>query len=131
MSPKVTTTVTAEVKLSPVLRRKVLIELKTFAGLQLQMKVLQAAMQSKKDRVLTLFEDAGEFRALTQGIALDGFKTKYVSGFHTDKKRYTEALIEMGVTAEMLTEAKEKALKPSKPYIHITSPGESEEERED
>jgi len=119
-----TTTVTTEVKLSTALRRKVLTELKTFAGLQQQMKVLQVAMQTKKDRVQTLFESAGEFDALTQGVALDGFKAKYISS--TRKTLDKKILIGLGVTTEMLEEATVE--KPSKPYLKITSPGEKEGE---
>ena len=62
--------------------------------------------------------------ALTQGVSLDGFKTKYIASVRSilDKK----ILIGLGVTEEMLTEA--TVTKPSKPYLKITPPGEREED---
>ena len=124
MSPKATTIQTTEVKLTPTLKRKVLTELRTFAALHEQIRPLKAAMQQRKDKVQKLFEDAGEFGALTQGVSLDGFKTKYIASVRgiLDKK----ILIGLGVSEEMLAEA--TVTKPSKPYLKITPPGEKEEE---
>ena len=120
MSPKVTTTVTTEVKLSPALRKKVLTELKTFAELHTQQRILKLAMQKSKDTVQQMFEKAGEFDALVQGVTLDGFKTKYVTGIRKilDKGK----LIDLGVTVEMLEEATIE--KPNAPYLKISVPGE-------
>ena len=119
-----TTTVTTTIALTPQLKRKVLVELKTFAELSQQMQALKSAMQQRKDRVQALFEEAGEFGALTQGISLDGYKAKYVTTIRTslDKK----ALIDLGVTDEMLAEA--TVSKASRPYLKITAPGEREED---
>ena len=124
MSPKATTIQTTEVKLTPTLKRKVLTELRTFAALHEQIRTLKAAMQERKDKVQKFFEDAGEFNALTQGVSLDGFKAKYVSGVRSilDKK----ILIGLGVTDEMLAEATRSV--PIKPYLKLTAPGDHEEE---
>ena len=124
MSPKALTTQTTEVKLTPTLKRKVLTELKTFAALHEQIRALKSAMQQRKDRVQKLFEDAGEFTALTQGVALDGFKAKYVAGVRNilDKK----ILIGLGVSEEMLAEATRSV--PVKPYLKLTAPGDHDED---
>ena len=124
MSPKATTIQTTEVKLTPTLKRKVLTELKTFAALHEQIRTLKSAMQQRKDKVQKLFEDAGEFTALTQGVALDGFKAKFVTGERRviNKKK----LIALGVTVEMLEEATDQIA--IKPYLKLTAPGEREED---
>ena len=126
MTITATTIQTTEVKLSPALKRKVLTELRTYAQLSEQMRVLKAALQVRKDRVQALFDEAGEFTALTQGVALDGFKTKYVTGVRAtlDKK----ILIGLGVTDEMLAEA--TVSKPIAPYLKISVPGEKNGDEE-
>ena len=128
MSPTVQTTTTTEVKLAPAVRRKVLTELKTFAELHAQKKALEHAIDGSKTKVQQLFEAAGELDALIAGISIEGFKTKMVQGSRTDKKTFEKVLIGLGVTAEMLGEAKDKAQRPNKPYLKITAPGEEEHE---
>lgn len=121
-----TTTVTTEVKLSPVLRKKVLAELKLFAELQTQQKVLAQAIRHGKDIIQRLFEGAGEMDALVQGVVADGFKMKYVTGTRTilDKGK----LIDLGVTVEMLEEATIE--KPTASYLKISTPGEKDADSE-
>lgn len=124
MLPKVTTTVTTEITLTPALRKRALAELKLFAELQTQQKVLTQAMRKGKDIIQRLFEGAGEFDVLVQGVVLDGFKMKYVTGTRTilDKGK----LIDLGVTVEMLEEATIE--KPNAPYLKISVPGEKDGE---
>ena len=122
MSPKATTTVTTEIKLSIALQKKVLTELRTYAALHAQAKTLKQAMQKRKDEIQALFEKAGEFDALVAGVKLDGFSTKYVAA--TRKILSKEKLIDLGVTVEMLEESTIEV--PSKPYLKVTAPGDSD-----
>ena len=124
MLPKVTTTVTTEITLTPALRKRALAELKLFAELQTQQKVLTQAMRKGKDIIQRLFEGAGEFDVLVQGVVLDGFKMKYVTG--TRKMLDKGKLIDLGVTVEMLEEATIE--KPNAPYLKISVPGEKDGE---
>ena len=124
MLPKVTTTVTTEITLTPALRKRALAELKLFAELQTQQKVLTQAMRKGKDIIQRLFEGAGEFDVLVQGVVLDGFKIKYVTG--TRKMLDKGKLIDLGVTVEMLEEATIE--KPNAPYLKISVPGEKDGE---
>lgn len=122
--PKTTTTAVTEVKLAPALRTKVLAQLRAYEQLSAQRKVLDLAMQKNKDAVQALFEKAGEFTALVQGVALDGFKAKWVTG--TRKQLSKELLIRMGLTEDMLAEATVE--KPNRPYLKISPPGSNGED---
>lgn len=116
----VTTTQTTELKLSPLLRRKLLVQLKTFAGIEEQLKALEIAKKKIKVTVEEMFTKAGEFHALQTGAKVEGYSMKYISGQSSrlDKKK----LLGMGMTLAQLEDA--TTTTPSRPYLKITSPGD-------
>lgn len=114
-----TTTTTTEVKLKPAVKAKLLKKLKVFAELRAQIKTLEAAADKEKADIRVIREEVG-----VETLKVDGYTTTNVTNTRQDSLRFREALIEMGVTTDMLDEAKERSLKAGRPYEKITVPGE-------
>lgn len=119
----ITTTQTTEVALKPVLKRRLLLKLRTYEELATQMRALKAAQDKIKGEVETLFIDADEFQALQEGAAVGDFKIKYVSPIRSslDKKK----LLAQGVTMAQIENA--TVSRPTKPYVKITTPNDAED----
>lgn len=122
MTLTVSSTQTVEVQLKPALKTRILRELRAFAELKAQAKVLEAAMAKHKASIRQIREEAG-----VESLKIEGFTATNVTNTRTDQTRFKMKLIEMGVTADMLEEAKEASLKAGRPYEKITVPGEKGE----
>ena len=117
LSTQVTTTQTTEVKLQPKLKKKLLLNLKTYATLHAQKKAIEAAMDKHKSVVQECMNEAEE-----EKLSIEGFKTTMVFG--TSSKLDKELFVSQGGTLAQLENA--TVTKPSKPYCKITCPGEKE-----
>lgn len=117
MALTVTTTTTAEVKLKPTLKKKLLTQLKTFHELKQELKVIQAAMDRHKTIIEECVIESGE-----QSLAIDGYKTTMVFPVRStlDKKK----LIDQGVTLAQIENA--TVNKPGRHYVKVTCPGDKE-----
>lgn len=126
--PSATITRTVEVKISPALKRKLLLKLKTFATLKSQVDAAKSAQEAIKREIEEMFVKAGEFDALQSGVKMEGFSTKHVSGVSTrlDKLKLIEAT---GITAQQLNDA--YVTKPKKAYVEVRCPGDKEHREED
>ena len=113
----VTATTTTEVKLRPALRRKLLTELRAYATIDEQMKVLQHAKDKRKDTIGKIREEVGE-----QSISLEGFKVTLVAPVRSTLNKLK--LIAQGVTVAMIEAATD--IVPGKAYERITLPNEKE-----
>lgn len=118
--PSLTTTQTTEVKISPALKKKLLLKLKTYASIKVLVEVQLRGLDIIKEEIEELFIQAGEFEALQAGVKVDGYSTKHISGVNSrlDKRK----LLEQGVSMAQLENA--MVTKPSKPYVKISVPGE-------
>lgn len=137
MSPKVsphasvTTTVTTELKLQPALKRKALQTLRVYEELSQQRATLNKAVEKQQATLSELFDKAGASQALLDGVSLDGFKLKTVNSLRTDRARFDKHLVSLGVSVEMLEEARVRAQRPCQPYLKITTPSSAPEGAEE
>jgi hypothetical protein len=106
-----------EVKLAPGVRRKLLTELKAYAGLKTELKALEAKVDARKAIIASIREDIGE-----QSIGIEGFQVTLVAGVRS--KLMPEKLIALGVTTAQIEMA--TVTKPNKPYVKISVPGEKD-----
>ena len=121
-TPIATTTQTTEVKLKPVLRRKLLTELKVYGELKSQLNALEAAMKKHRTSIEACMVESGE-----QSLAIDGYKSTMVfpSRSKLDKKKF----VALGGSLELLEQATIST--PGKPYVKVTLPGEKDGEYEE
>jgi hypothetical protein len=117
MALSLTTNQTVEVQLRPALKSKLLKRLKLYAELRAQSKALELAMDKEKAEIGALREEAG-----VDKLAIEGFSVAYVTNIR--KTLIPAKLIAMGVTTSMLEEATD--LKPGRPYVKISVPGQKE-----
>lgn len=120
-SMSVTTEVTqkAEIKLAPRLQAKLDALLKETEALGARISKDKARQDTIKSEVEKLFEDAGEFGALLEGVKVNGFSVKYVTG-NKDTLDKTRLMRNHGLTQADLDACTDT--KPSKPYTLITPP---------
>ena len=120
-SLSVTTTTTQVVKLSPALKKKLLLKCKTYASLKLQRDAADLAMTKQRTEVEFIMEEAGESK-----LEIEGFKTTLIAPVKKGKFNPKKA-IALGITTEQI----EKSMDPDTPgksYIKISVPGEKEAE---
>ena len=119
MTLAVTTTQTTELKLRPAMKTKLLRELRAYAELKAQQRVLEAAMDKHKATIRGLREEVG-----VETLKLDGFTSTNVTNIRSSLDKMK--LLEMGVTTDMLEEA--TVSKPGRPYEKISCPGDKSRE---
>lgn len=124
----ITTTQTTQVKLSAMLKRQLLLKLKTFETLKDQIDANKLAQEKLKGEIEAMFVKAGEFSSLEAGVRIDGFTTKYVSGGRTKKLDKKLLMANTKITTTDLKNATKET--PKKPYVMINVPGDKEEEEE-
>ena len=119
LSQTVTTTTTTVVKLTPALKKKLMVELKTYTTLRDQKKALELAMKKHAGTVEEIMETAGE-----SSLEVDGFKTTIIAPVRSklDPKR----LVALGVSTETIRKATTET--PGTPYVKISKAGERDEE---
>ncbi len=115
LSQTVTTTQTTEVKLKPTLKKKLLLNLKTYQSLRDQLKAIEAAMDKHKAVVQECMNEAEE-----EKLSIDGFKTTMVFGVNSRLDK--ELFVQQGGTLAQLANA--TVTKPSRPYCKISCPGD-------
>jgi hypothetical protein len=117
--PTVTTEtkVATEVKLSPQLRRKLLTELRTYAGLKVQIDALDHAMKIAKGKVESVLGEVGE-----PNLSIDGFKTQIISAKGSTKLD-PQKLVALGVSTAIIDKATVTG-PPKAPYLRIDVPGD-------
>src|SRR5579859_6957142 len=122
-----TTTQTTEVRISTALKSKLMKRLRVYDQLNAQKQATKAAMDKIKGKVENLFLDADEFDALQNGVKVEGFALKHVSG--TRRKFNRKKFIDLGGSVEIYDMARPHV--PTKAFMSIRVPGESEESRDD
>jgi hypothetical protein len=106
-----------EVVLKPALKKKLLTKLKMYQELALQLATIKGAMAKGRDDIDALREETGE-----KSLAIEGFKATLVEPIRS--KLEPKKLLAQGVTLAMLELA--TVVKPGKPYLKVTCPGDSE-----
>lgn len=119
LSQTVTTTTTKVVKLTPALKKKLLVELKTYTSLRDQKKALELAMKKHSGTVEEIMETAGE-----ASLEVDGFKTTLIAP--VKKKLDPKRLVTLGVSTETIAKATTET--PGTPYVKISKAGEKSED---
>lgn len=114
----VTATTTEEIKLEPSVRRKLLIELRTYESLHTQKKALELAMDKIKSKVSAIRNETG-----AQSLELEGFRVTLVAP--TRKKFNAKAFVKLGGDIDIYNQANEETLVT--PYEKISLPGTKEE----
>lgn len=109
-----TVSTTKEIRLSPSLRRKLLIELKSYQAVKEQIKALEHAAEKHKGVISKLRDDTGE-----QSVALEGFTVTLVAPIR--KVLNKQKLVALGCAAVWIEEATDSV--PTKAYEKITLPG--------
>lgn len=108
-----TTTVTTEIKIKPVLKAQLMVQLRRYQEQKAILDQAKAEMELINAKVEALREKTGE-----TGFALEGFKIKRVHGQRSVLNKMK--LISLGCAVSWLDEATE--ILPSKPYTLITLP---------
>lgn len=121
--PSVTTEQKVEVKISPALKRRLMLKLRTYAELKANQHVIEQGLAGLRDEIEGLFVDAGEFSALQAGVKVDKFKLVHVSPVR--KKLDPMRLIAQGVTTAQIEEA--TVTVPTRGFVKVTCPGEKDE----
>ena len=114
-----TVSTTKEIKLTPVLTRKLLTELRTYAELKDHIKTLEYAADKHKATIGKLREETGE-----QSVSLEGFTVTLVAG--TRKKFNPKKFVSLGGEIEIYNQAIDEV--PTKPYEKVTCPHSPDEE---
>lgn len=114
-----TVSTTKKITLRPLLRRKLLLSLRTYANLKGQIDALKSALEKQKGVIGALREETGE-----QSLSLEGFTITQVTAIR--KKFNPKKFVTLGGDLEIYNQAQEEV--PSKPYEKITVPGATEEE---
>jgi hypothetical protein len=121
LSATVTTTSTQVVKLSPTVKRKLLMTVKTYAGLKTQRDALDHAMKGHRATVEELLEEAGQTT-----LDIEGYKTTIIAPVKT--KLDPKKLIALGVSADIIEKATISTA--GTPYVKITVPGSKKDDDE-
>lgn len=109
------------VKLTPAVRRELLIKLKTYASLKEQRDALDAKMKGHRTDVEEIMEKVGEAK-----LEVEGFKTTIIAPVKKGKFNPQKA-VALGIPMSKIL----KAMDPDTPgtsYVKITVPNEREEE---
>ena len=117
----VTTTTTQEVKLSPSVRKKLLLAFKVYAELAQQKKAIKLAMEKQTRILAEVREDLGE-----ESISIDGNTTTLVAGLY--KKFNPKKFVSLGGELALYEQAVEE--KPKKAYEKVTVAGVKNEDDE-
>jgi hypothetical protein len=117
----ITATTQTEVKLSPAVKRRLMMKLSSYAELAVQRKAIKASMKKIEAEVGTIRETTGE-----TSIAVDGFKITKVGG--TTKSLDKKKLVELGCALAWIEEATTE--KPKRAYEKITCPGDKGDDDE-
>lgn len=119
LSPTVTVSTTKEVRLEPKLRRKLLLELRTYQTLKQTLDATQAAMDKHKATIAELRDSTGEM-----SIEIEGFKTTMVAPIRKvfDPKEFVANGGDLQIYNNSIKDV------PSKPYEKITMPGAPRQE---
>lgn len=118
-----TTTVKAEVKLSPKAKAMLLERAAEHARLAKVIKDAKDRQSRIRQEEEDIFIKEKQGKALANGCEIDGWKFKLVCG--TSKRLNKETLVELGCDPDWLEEATEE--KSNEPYVKITAPGEKDE----
>lgn len=125
--PSVQTTQTTEVKLSPALKKKLLLKLQEFAKYKIVIADAVEEQARLKADIEEAFVRAGEFNTLMAGVKIDGFNAKHCS----PTRKYYDKLgavkrgwMTTAQIAELTTE------KPTKAGLRILCPGERDDDGE-
>lgn len=118
LETQVTTTVKNEVKLSPRVRRTLLVNLKEYAALKTQRDAIDHAMVKHKTVVGGILDESG-----AKSLELEGFRTTIVAPVREvlDEKM----LITLGVPPDVIQQAKVK--RETTPYVKISQLGVKED----
>lgn len=131
LAQQVTTkqTVKTELKLKPSVQRRLLNELRSYAGVAAEAKALKAAGDGHRATILGMQDEIGEKK-----FEIDGFKvalTTDAEDRRLDKDKLVKRLIRDGhyslKSAQALLEDC-TTRKPKKPYATIRVPGEQDDE---
>jgi hypothetical protein len=120
MSARLAATVvqTVEVQLKPSLKRKLLNELTVYAGLDAQIKALEAQLATHKATIEECLIESGE-----EKLEIEGHKTTMV--FPKDRTPLDKKLfVQNGGTLAQLAAASPPV--PATPYLRITPAGQKE-----
>lgn len=123
--PRVTTTQTVEVAVSPSVVRKVQQELAVYSQLLAQRAALEEKINALKGRAELAFLDAGEEAALDAGVAIDTedgpVKLKIVGGMTAPKLDETKLMKKFKLSPKQLDSCRTPG-KPKKKYLRIDLP---------
>jgi len=121
LKPTATVTTTKQIVLAPKLRKKLLTELREYAGHKAARDAADAAMNACKSSIGKIRESTGE-----DAIEIDGFKVVKVQQIR--KKLNHKKLIAAGCAQAWIDEATENV--PTKAYEKVTVPGASDDSDE-
>lgn len=113
LATSVTTTATHTVKLAPRLKTRLLTHLKTYAGIHMQQKLLDAQAKEIREKLGEILEQAGE-----STLAIEGHKVTLVAPMR--KKLDEKKLIALGVTLEQIKAATVETA--TTPYVRVNLP---------
>lgn len=116
LKTKVTTTTTTTVKLAPKLRARLLKEMTAWEIANHLSKKGEADKKACTTNVDAIMSDAGEFRALEEGIEIDRFKAKMVFPSNT---RWDEEKLRVFLTPAQMEEC--RTTTPGKGYVKISA----------
>jgi len=119
--PTVTVTTTQEVKISPSIRKKLLTELKVYAEIVGQIKVLESAKDKHKEAIGAIREETGE-----QKLEIDGYSVTLVAPIR--KKFSPKKFVSLGGDLAIYNQAVEDVT--SRSYEKISIPGTPQEDGE-
>lgn len=112
----VTTQTTNTVQLKPALRKELLAELQTWEEGNKLCKTGEAKKKGATSNIDALMSEAGEFRALEEGITIDRFKAKMVFPTRT---AWDENKLRKYLTPAQMEEC--KTTMPGTGYIKVTA----------
>ena len=118
-SLEVEATTTKEIKIKPAVRRKLLMELRAYAALKEQHRVIEHALDKHKTVIGEIRDETGE-----QAITIEGFSICLVAPVR--KKFDPKKFVTLGGDLEIYNEANVDT--PSKPYNKISCPGSEKED---
>lgn len=122
MALKMTTTVIEEVRLKPILAKKLKVKLGNYAELAKEIKALKAAQAVELDAIEAIREATGADK-----FEFEGTKITRVKGFQ--KRLDQKKLIALGCKADWIATATTE--KPKKEYTKVTLPGGGDEDEGD
>lgn len=119
--PTATTTQTRTVTIRPTLKRKLLTELKTYAEIKSQVKVLEHALDGHKTAIEAIREETGE-----STLELEGFTITRVQSDYTSITK--ELLLQFGIPMSTIEEIWAAGRRAKKPFTKVSLPNEREGE---